>query len=199
MYSTIDSFKLWKIIVTFALQRKEDSSFIKSVALESSSEPGCITGSIVPFPIVSTYGAPRREHAARPEEQPGAPHPATLPSAVAPAPVPTGLVSPVSVARARVRRPRRACSWRQSAFDATKAKVQPVYERESHDEYETLFDHHYLSMSVFSLNYLKEKTPLWFISGVIFQLIFPSCQQHPLKMMNKNVNKRTARVRGRRG
>ena len=147
-------FKLWKIIVTFALQRKEDSSFIKSVALESSSEPGCITGSIVPFPIVSTYGAPRREYTARPEEQPVVIHPATLPSAVAPAPVPTGLVSPVSVARARVRRPRRACSWRQSAFDATEAEVQPVYERESHDEYETLFDHHYLSMSLFNLNCL---------------------------------------------
>ena len=178
MYSTIDYFKLWKIIVTFALQLKEDSSFIKSVALESSSEPGCITGSIVPFPIVSTYGAPRREHAARPEEISMSPvvlHPATLPLAVAPAPVPTGLVSPVSLARARVRRPRRACSWRQSAFDATEAEVQPVYERESHDEYETLFDHHYLSMSVFSLNCLKEKTPLWFISGVIFHLIFPSC------------------------
>ena len=123
IYSTMDSFKLWTIIVTFTLQRKEYYSFVILVALKSSSEPGGITGRRVPFPmIVGTNGAPRREHAARPEEQPVALRPATLPSSAV-AHIRPSLVSPASLARARVRRPRRNCSWRQSAPDATEAEA----------------------------------------------------------------------------
>ena len=128
-----------------------------SLALKSSGEVGGISGRRVSFPIVSTEGAPWRAEtstatacprceaahdAAKPGVQPVALRPAALPSAFTPAP--PGLVSPVSPARFRVRRPRRACSRRQSATGAGAAEAEvlpPVYDCESHDEDYTLFVH----------------------------------------------------------